>query len=309
MKTFSIATFYKFFSWPESLDLIQEAENLEIWCVSQNLLGLIIMGPEGINATISGETEAEVLKLKIKLENLAQCGELHFKFSSSPIRSFKRMRVKHKTEIVTLGDPSIRPEAKINSHLTPEEWKQSLTEDAVVIDVRNEFEIELGRFKGALDLKMQEFTEFPEIIKNSKINKDQKVLMYCTGGIRCEKASIEMKRQGYKNVYQLKGGILEYIKEFPNTDFEGECFVFDHRVALDQKLQPTKTKFLCPHCGQPGEGKGFGCLHCKSESQVCKKCLKLGEVKEDQSLKTCSKNCRHHYNRVQDLKTKTESHL
>lgn len=205
------------------------------------------------------------------------------------------MKVKVKKEIVTLGDESIVPASeKDASHLSPQQWNEFIkNQNPVVLDVRNDYEMEIGKFKTAKDWQMKEFTEFPKLIENLEVDKDAPVLMYCTGGIRCEKASLEMRRQGYKNVYQLDGGILNYIKEFPNDEFAGECFVFDHRVAVDQTLEPSKSYALCVHCGQPAELKPFECVQCKEPSVVCHHCM--DEHKEDQSIQTCSKNCRHHY--------------
>jgi UPF0176 protein len=140
---------------------------------------------------------------------------------------------------------------------------------------------------------MSEFTEFPDLVKNLNVEKSQPVLMYCTGGIRCEKASIEMKNQGFEHVYQLDGGILNYLEHFPNDEFEGECFVFDHRVALDQNLNPSEKYVLCHHCGQPARIQLFDCVQCGQKTVVCENCLDHNI--QDLSIRTCSKNCRHHY--------------
>src|SRR5262249_18433563 len=136
------------------------------------------------------------------------------------------------------------------------------------------------------DLNLQEFKEFPKKLKDAGIPKEKKVLIYCTGGIRCEKAILEMNRQGYQSVQQLQGGILNYLREFPQQDFEGECFVFDYRVAVDQGLAPTQAYLLCPHCGQPGKEKVV-CSQCGRTETVCRNCLSRGQ-------QTCSKNCAHH---------------
>jgi UPF0176 protein len=192
---------------------------------------------------------------------------------------------------VTLGTPELVPSEGVNHHLSPAEWNQVLkTEnDFVMIDTRNWYETQIGTFKGALDPKTEQFTEFPEFVEKQKIPQDKKMLIFCTGGIRCEKGILELQRRGYKNVYQLEGGILNYLKEYPNDQFEGECFVFDHRVALDQNLQPSTKYGLCPHCGQPSEIK-IDCLRCDSEELICVDCAKL-EFKKD----TCSKNCAHQW--------------
>jgi UPF0176 protein len=158
--------------------------------------------------------------------------------------------------------------------------------EAVILDTRNDYEVEIGKFRGARDFALKEFSDFPRAVAESGIAKDAPVLMYCTGGIRCEKAILEMNAQGYKNVHQLDGGILNYLEKFPDQGFDGECFVFDYRVAVDQKLQPTQKYKLCPHCGQPAD-KPISCAKCGTEAVICRHCT-------GQSAVTCSKNCAHH---------------
>ena len=158
-------------------------------------------------------------------------------------------------------------------------------------------------FKGAVDPNLKQFDEFPEYVNNCNIPKDKKVMMYCTGGIRCEKACLEMKRQGYQHVYQLKGGILQYIKECPNQKYQGECFVFDHRTAVNQDLAPSEQYRLCPHTGDPGDVT-ITCRNCGKEGVVHKACVGKEEYE------TCCKDCRGQFlrtaqkrsNKVQVLK-------
>jgi UPF0176 protein len=184
----------------------------------------------------------------------------------------------------------VPPDGK-NHHLSPAEWNRVMKEetDYVMIDTRNWYEHKIGTFKGALNPDIEKFTDFPEYIEAQGIEKDKKMLIYCTGGIRCEKGILELQKQGYDNVFQLDGGIINYMKEFPNDQFEGECFVFDHRVALDQNLAPSIKYGLCPHCGQPSEIK-IECKRCDSEELICVDCGKE-EFKKD----TCSKNCAYQY--------------
>lgn len=276
-----ITTFYKFipmevedWSWFQK-QLLDRAIGLR---------GLLLVGTEGCNGTLSGSEEA-ISDYKKFLQ--VHFGKLVFKDSWSDKHPFHEMKVKVKREIVSLNRPDLVPNSK-RFHLSPGEWDQALKE-AVVLDVRNKYETQIGRFKKALDPKLDEFNEFPEYLKNLNLSKDQKILMYCTGGIRCEKALLSANEQGYKNVYQLEGGILNYLKEFPNKEFHGECFIFDYRVAVDQKLQPSQKYRLCPHCGEPGD-QSIGCLQCGKKDIVCIHCFNKAA-----ELRTCSKNCAHHF--------------
>ena len=176
-----------------------------------------------------------------------------------------------------------------NSHLKPKEWEDKMKKDVQVLDLRNEYEVELGQFQGAAQLHLESFQDFPEKLDHLKIDKNKETLIYCTGGIRCEKAIEIMREKEFKKVYQLKGGILNYLKEYPEGYFENECFVFDHRVALDKNLKASKKYSLCPHCGQPGD-VWISCRHCKKKSVICKSCKERFSHYE-----TCSKNCAYHF--------------
>lgn len=294
-----ITAVYLFFSWPKDTDFKAKAEEIETWCANKNIYGLLLIGPEGFNGTLATPDENSLIELKKYLTDITKQTtnnrELEFKDSYSEFMPFRRMKVKVKTEIVTLGNTEVLPKTeKDNSHLSPSEWNNFIkTKNPVVLDVRNTYEMNIGKFKTAKDWEMEEFTEFPDLVKNLDVDKSEPVLMYCTGGIRCEKASIEMRNQGYTQVYQLDGGILNYLKEYPNEEFEGECFVFDHRVAVDQYLNPSNKYVLCHHCGQPAEANLFDCIQCGTKTVVCESCLD-GHV-QDLSIRTCSKNCRHHY--------------
>jgi UPF0176 protein len=223
------------------------------------------------------------------IENETAIGKVEVKWSTSEIRPFRRFKVTLRDEIVTIGNENLVPKGS-HHHISPEEWEKSLHDpEVVVIDTRNWYETQVGKFKNAIELPIKEFTEFGSAIEKLALPKEKKVLMYCTGGIRCEKAILEMERQGYGNVHQLEGGILNYLEKFPNKSWEGECFVFDHRVAVDQNLKPSKVYSLCAHCGQPSVN-AFACLRCEAPAHTCDSCLNEGEY-----MKTCSKNCAHHY--------------
>ncbi|RYZ68556.1 MAG: hypothetical protein EOP05_16245, partial [Proteobacteria bacterium] len=212
------------------------------------------------------------------------------KWSEAPDFPFRRFGVRMREEIVTLGKPEVQPlPPKSKTHLSPDEWDQALAqEDVVVLDTRNWYETRIGTFKKAIDPKLEEFSEFSEYVAKAEIPKDKKVLIFCTGGIRCEKAIVEMHDQGFENVFQLDGGILNYLAEKPNQNFEGECFVFDNRVAVDQKLQPSLQYALCPHCGQPAD-QDISCLRCDIDAKICVTCA------NEEAKNTCSKNCANHY--------------
>lgn len=284
-KTIHISSFYRFTPLTQAA-VLHLKDALEGISAHTGLRGLVLIGAEGINSTLSG-TEAALAEAKALVAREASVG--NFKDSVANRHPFNYFRVKIKDEIVTMGQPGVVPPAEMNFHLSPEQWNEAMQDpDVVVLDTRNTYETDLGKFKGAVDLRISEFSEFPERVKAEAIPKDKKVLMYCTGGIRCEKAILAMHEQGYENVYQLQGGILEYLKEFPEQQFEGECFVFDYRVAVDQKLQPTSKYKLCPHCGQPALTK-ITCGKCAREEVICTTCFEEGGA-----LISCSKNCAHH---------------
>lgn len=286
--TFAVTTFYKFFQIedPGALQttLEEAAQKLDIQ-------GLIIIGHEGINSTLSSANPESLEQFKNFIRKLTVDPQLFFKDSVSNVAPFRRFKVKIRTEIVTLGTPELIPSKASNHHLSPREWNQVLKEesDFVLIDTRNWYETKIGTFVGAVNPMTDKFTEFPEFMEMNNFAKDKKTLIFCTGGIRCEKGILELQRRGYENVFQLEGGILNYLKEYPNDQFAGECFVFDHRVALDQQLKPSQIYHLCPHCGQPGKLK-IDCKRCEATAYICEDCEKL-DFKKD----TCSKNCAHHY--------------
>lgn len=283
MNQFLATTYYLF--TPISADTLEEVRTQFLNKGSElGIRGLMLIAAEGINATIAGTPESISVFKKILTDTF---GPITFKDSPSDHQPFKRWKVSIREEIVALGKPDIVPNGK-NNHLSPQDWDKMLREeDTVVIDVRNKYETKIGTFKGAIDPKTETFNEFPEFVKNSGIAKDKKVLICCTGGIRCEKAIVEMQQQGYEHVYQLDGGILKYIEEMPNQSFEGECFIFDHRVAVDQNLQPTKRYVMCLHCGNPGERK-VTCVRCAKPGRACQECLDAGKPE------VCSKDCAHH---------------
>lgn len=293
-KKYYVTAFYRFFDWPTSKTIKEHAQTLENWCAENNIKGLIVASKEGFNGTVASDSSLSPLKEHLN----TLCGQqVTFKdsltYNTNP---FRRMKVKLREEIVTLGKTNISPKNEIPDgvkHMSPKDWHNFINNnpDVQLVDVRNGFEVEMGTFTHAQNWDMNEFTEFPELVKNSDLSKDKPVLMCCTGGIRCEKASLEMADQGYKEIYQLDGGILNYLAQYPNEHFSGECFVFDHRVAVDQNLEPSTSHALCIHCGQPSGKEQFDCVQCGDESYgVCRTCWD-----KEEKYHTCSKNCAHHF--------------
>lgn len=286
--TYYISTFYKF-------SRLDDLEKIKTELINKalefNIRGLLILGHEGINTTCSARSLESMNQWKTWIQDYFNCHGLFFKDSTSEVSPFRRFVVKIRDEIVTTGIPEMMPPEGKNYHLSPAEWDRVLREekDYVLIDTRNWYEYEIGTFKGAINPDIEKFTDFPKFMEEQGIDKDKKMLIFCTGGIRCEKGILELQKQGYSKVFQLEGGILNYMKEFPNQQFEGECFVFDHRVALDQDLKPSQTYKLCPHCGQPGVTK-ITCSRCDTETIICEKCHSQEVLKE-----TCSKNCEYHF--------------
>jgi UPF0176 protein len=285
-KSVKVTAFYKFVRIPDQSisDVGAKIENL---AAELGISGLVILATEGVNGTVAG-SPLELEKFKEQIPKLVYCESITFKDSWTFKDPFRRFKIKMRDEIVSLGKPDIFPGQLKNHHLSPTEWNRVLSdENVILIDTRNWYETALGVFEGAIDPDINEFNEFPAYLDKAQFPKDKKVLMYCTGGIRCEKALIEMQQRGYQNVYQLEGGILKYLEEFPEGKFKGECFVFDHRVAVDNQLEPSKNFHLCAHCGDPGSVK-LACGYCGNESKICAQCSKIA------SRLSCSKNCAYH---------------
>jgi UPF0176 protein len=266
-----IGSFYHFIAMPA-----EQVANLSDWlktnCGELGIRGLFIIGPEGINATFSGieqPIKELVLRLGTHLGVLIQV-----KWSWGAKHPFRKLSIKKKKEIVTTWDPGMRPlPPEAGTHLAPGLWDEAMTqEDAVVLDTRNEYESRIGAFEGAIKPPIVDFSQFAGWLKENPIPKDKTVLMYCTGGIRCEKAIVEMKRSGYEKVYQLQGGIISYLEQRPYQRFEGECFVFDNRVAIDQELKPSAKYRFCLQCGDPTENVRQ-CKVCSKDFGFCHVCL------------------------------------
>tara|TARA_B100001287_G_scaffold14706_1_gene11097 strand:- start:164 stop:1069 length:906 start_codon:yes stop_codon:yes gene_type:complete len=222
-----------------------------------NISGLIILGEEGINGTICG-SEKHTDKLFLFIKEFLNKKDLNEKISFSDKKIFKKLKVRIKAEIVTIGIKEINPEFNNGAYLDATKWNEVIEdENTIVIDTRNHYEVKLGTFKNAINPNTNNFREFPKWVeknleKNIKNKKNHKIAMFCTGGIRCEKATSFLKKRGFENVFHLKGGILKYLETVKSDKnlYKGECYVFDERVALDHELKKG-TYSICHACGMP----------------------------------------------------------
>ncbi len=208
-----------------------------------DLKGTILLSTEGINCFLAGVRD-NIERFKGFLEERPAFSGLTYKESFSDYQPFSRMLVRLKKEIISMGHPEIQPEKQTAPYISPEKFKRWYEEkrDMVVLDTRNDFEVALGTFDDAIDLDIESFRSFPDVVTLlSEDVKNKPVVTFCTGGIRCEKAAEYMLKQGFKEVYQLEGGILNYFEKYGGDHYHGECFVFDKRVALDSQLNETKT--------------------------------------------------------------------
>jgi UPF0176 protein len=250
MSNIVVAALYKFVSLPDFHEL---REPLLDHCLAQNIRGTLLLAEEGINGTVAGSREA-IDSLLAYLKADPRLADLNHKESFDSSQPFYRMKVKLKKEIVTMGIDGIDPNEVVGTYVKPKDWNALISDpDVVLIDTRNDYEVEIGTFKGAVDPKTESFRQFPEYVRqNYNPAKHKKVAMFCTGGIRCEKASAFMKREGFEEVYHLEGGILKYLEEVdqPDSLWQGECFVFDNRVSVKQGLEPGEYA-LCHGCRWP----------------------------------------------------------
>ncbi|MFL5157278.1 MAG: rhodanese-related sulfurtransferase [Microvirga sp.] len=238
--TYEVAALYQFVPLPDFRELKDPLHKL---CLDLGVRGTLLLAHEGINGTVAGSHEAiDALMTELREGTLfmGRLDNLELKFSTATEMPFQRMKVRLKKEIVTLGDPQTDPLRRVGTYVTPAEWNRLLDEAGIVLlDTRNDFEVEMGTFEGAVDPRIKRFSEFKDFVKNElDPAQHRKVAMFCTGGIRCEKASSYMLAQGFEEVFHLKGGILKYLEEVPETEsrWNGGCFVFDERVALGHGL-------------------------------------------------------------------------
>ncbi len=274
---FKVAAFYSFSPIKEEIipSLIRE---LTKSADEHDVRGMILIALEGINGTICGPTSG-VTVIQNKLESLMLENPFEIKFSYTSKHAFRRFKARRKKEIVTLGIKDVNPSETVGEYIEPEDWNDFIDDSStLVIDTRNKYEVAIGSFIGAVNPHIETFRDFPSWVDQKltpllKEGNYKRIAMFCTGGIRCEKSTSFLKSQGFPEVHHLHGGILRYLAEVSKDDtrWEGECFVFDHRVSLDHNLKPGVHR-LCFACGMPLSPKerknssyipGIQCHHCK----------------------------------------------
>lgn len=265
-----IAALYHFAPLPDFREL---REPLVERCAGLGIRGTLLLAEEGINGTVSG-SRAAIDALLGHLRADARLAALEHKESRSDRHPFRRLKIKLKKEIVTLGVPGVDPNRVVGTYVEPEDWNALIADpDVLVIDTRNDYEVAIGSFRHAVDPKTRSFREFPDYVREHlDPARHRRVAMFCTGGIRCEKASSFMRAEGFAEVYHLRGGILKYLERVKPEDslWEGECFVFDHRVGITHGLDEGRVE-MCFGCGhpvtpeereQPAYEEGVSCPHC-----------------------------------------------
>ncbi|GAB4474915.1 MAG: rhodanese-related sulfurtransferase [Thermoflexibacter sp.] len=248
-------------------------EQHHYFCLDLNLRGRIIVAPEGLNGTVSG-LKADCQKYMDTMKADPRFANIDFKVEEHDTHAFTKLHVRTKPEIVHSDLYHIDPNKRTGIHLAPAEFKKMKdAEDVVILDVRSNYEHAVGKFKNAITLDIENFRDFPEKIAELEQFKDKKIITYCTGGIKCEKASAYLLEKGFKNVYQLHGGIIKYGLEEGGEDFEGKCYVFDNRITVDiNKVNPTVIS-KCFVCGTTCD-RMVNCANpeCNNHVPICEKC-------------------------------------
>ena len=278
MPKYLTAALYKFVSLPDYRDL--QAPLLAV-CETRKVKGTLLLAEEGINGTVAGLPE-DIHALLDYLRNDAifqgRLADLEHKESWADRMPFYRMKVRLKQEIVKLGVPEVKPSEMAGTYVRPEDWNALISDpDVIVVDTRNDYEVAIGTFKGAVNPHTKSFTELPDWVAQAKsLREKRKVAMFCTGGIRCEKSTAYLRSQGFDEVYHLQGGILKYLETVPPEDslWQGECFVFDERVSVGHGLKQGDFQ-LCRACRYPLSAQdrqsphyrlGVSCAHCHDKT-------------------------------------------
>lgn len=277
----TVTALYHFTKLPDYKEL---RDPLLKFLKSQNIKGTLLLAAEGINGTVAGTAKA-IVKLHAYLRKDARFTDMVTKESFDDEMPFYRTKVKLKKEIVTMGVENIDPNDIVGTYVKPEDWNALIADpEVIVVDTRNDYEVGIGTFKGALNPQTETFKQFPAYVENNLGNaKGKKIAMFCTGGIRCEKSTAYLKQQGFDDVYHLEGGILKYLETVPEQEslWEGECFVFDSRVAVKHKLEKGQYD-QCYACRMPITEadkdsefyiKGISCPHChdkKTRAQMAR---------------------------------------
>ena len=268
-----IAALYRF----AAIDPYKARDPLHALCEREGVKGTLLLANEGINGTIAGSDTGIAAVLKA-IRALPDCETLSVKFSRAEEMPFHRLKVRIKREIVTMGQPDIDPARSVGTYVPPREWNALVDDpDTILIDTRNDYEVAIGSFRGAIDPRTKSFREFPDWFEAHRAEweadgRHPKIAMFCTGGIRCEKASSYLLQEGFKEVLQLQGGIQKYLREItPEESFwQGECFVFDDRVSLQHGLIEGNFD-MCHACRMPIDEndkasehyiEGVSCPHC-----------------------------------------------
>ena len=289
---YKVAALYKF---SKILDPLKLHNEIRIKLKEISISGTILVGSEGINGTISSSSKKNLSSAINFIKNIKGFEDLDIKLSSSDKNPFLRLKVKLKEEIVTIGDKAIDPTEIVGEYVEPKDWNNLIDhKDTIVIDTRNNYEYSIGTFRNSLNPKTTKFREFPQWINKQKFTEDEKknknIAMFCTGGIRCEKASSLMKKKGFNNVFHLKGGILRYFESVSQdtSSWEGECFVFDDRVSVKHDLSKG-TYDMCHGCRMPITEKdkesnkyirGVTCSKCFDETTDVQKSRYMSRQKQ-----------------------------
>ena len=274
-----VSALYKFVDLPD-FEAIQEP--LHKLMQQQKVRGTILLAREGINGTIAG-SEPAILGVLNWLKQDERLSTLEHKESLTDELPFRRAKVKLKQEIVTMGIPGVNPGGNEGTYIEPEDWNDLIADpEVMLIDTRNEYEVRVGKFTGALNPDIETFRDFPAYVRaNLDPKKHKKVAMYCTGGIRCEKSTAWLKSEGFEEVYQLHGGILKYLEDVPQeqSQWKGDCFVFDDRVTVNHQLRPGDY-IQCNACRMPLSAveqkspdfvQGVSCSYCHDKTSEQKK--------------------------------------
>lgn len=276
MGSLQVAAFYCFTPLQEEIINLMLSQLSDI-ALDKELLGSVLVASEGVNGTICGPADS-VNAFINDLHDLIQVPSFDVKYSWTNSQAFRRFKIRKKAEIVTIGRIDIDPTSMVGEYIDPAEWNSLIQdEETLVVDTRNEYEVSIGSFQGAMNPNTKCFRDFPEWVDQQLIpfldeHRPKKIAMFCTGGIRCEKATSLLKEKGVKGVCHLKGGILNYLEKVPQAEslWEGECFVFDQRVALNHQLEQG-IHCICHACGFPLSPedrqqssyiKGVQCSHC-----------------------------------------------
>jgi UPF0176 protein len=247
VEVYPVILFYKYVEIEDPLSFVESQKS---FCASLRLKGRLLVAQEGINGTLAGPAQAVDEYVKA-LRTDPRFTDIEIKISAGDENSFQKLVVKARPEIVTLKSPVPLTPDRTN-HLSPADWKKTIDEgdNVVLVDVRNRYESAAGKFEGAVACEIENFRDLPEYLERLSDLKEKNVLMYCTGGIRCEKASALFKSRGFQNVFQLHGGIMNYQKEFGNEHWLGECFVFDQRMTVRVEEDLVQIG-RCAHSGRP----------------------------------------------------------